>query len=344
MFSSLLPLSAQMGDFCYNIAMSMNNIKVIGYTEFIVEDGEKMRKAFDLPGVNLQLICVNNEQDFVDELNDKIFDIAFIFDPLVDTTILRVIQILDSRQQKIPRMVLVGSLDDFSIAAALDVTGTLQKVTQSTMGTMLRMAEMEMQQASENYDKRLKLMRGETAMMEAFANSLAERDKSTEEHTKRVTALAVKLARKLGMLRVDVINLRKGALLHDWGKIGIPDSILLKEDKLTDAEWVIMKTHPQKAYDVLVNVETLTDALDIPYCHHEAWNGSGYPRGLIGKAIPLAARIFSIVDVYDALTSNRPYRLAWTKEVTLAHIESLSGIHFDPAIVPIFIEMIIGEK
>ena len=138
----------------------------------------------------------------------------------------------------------------------------------------------------------------------------------------------------------DLVYVRRGALLHDMGKLGIPDAILQKPDKLTDEEWKIMRMHPQFAYDMLSRVEYLKAALDIPYCHHEKWDGSGYPRGLKGEEIPVAARIFAVVDVWDALTSDRPYRPAWSKEDTLAYIREQSDKHFDPQVVELFFRVI----
>jgi putative two-component system response regulator len=128
-------------------------------------------------------------------------------------------------------------------------------------------------------------------------------------------------------------------LLHDIGKMGIPDAILHKPDKLSAEEWVIMKKHPQYAYTMFSSIAYLRPALDIPYCHHEKWDGSGYPRGLKGEQIPLAARIFAVVDVYDALTSDRPYRKAWSREKALAYIQQQAGLHFDPEIVSAFLGM-----
>jgi HD-GYP domain-containing protein (c-di-GMP phosphodiesterase class II) len=127
--------------------------------------------------------------------------------------------------------------------------------------------------------------------------------------------------------------------LHDIGKLGVPDGILLKPGKLTNEEWVIMRQHPQHAYDMLSPISYLRRALDIPYCHHEKWDGSGYPRGLSGEQIPLAARLFSVVDVWDALCSDRPYRQAWSQEKVLEYISSLSGTHFDPKIVEMFLQV-----
>jgi len=137
------------------------------------------------------------------------------------------------------------------------------------------------------------------------------------------------LARTMGAAEAELANIRRGALLHDIGKMGVPDSILLKPDKLTDEEWETMRKHPMYAYEMLSPIHYLRPALDIPYCHHEKWDGSGYPRGLQGEGIPLAARIFAVVDVWDALTSDRPYRKAWKKENALEYIREQAGKHFD---------------
>ncbi|MFN3492513.1 MAG: HD-GYP domain-containing protein, partial [Anaerolineales bacterium] len=176
--------------------------------------------------------------------------------------------------------------------------------------------------------------------IEGWSKALDLRDRETEGHTRRVTDLTLKLAQQLGLSRHEIINIRRGALLHDIGKIGIPDHILLKPGKLTEDEWVIMHQHPQYAYDMLASVEYLRPALEIPYCHHEKWDGTGYPRGLKGEEIPISARIFAVADVWDALTSHRPYRLAWSKEKALEYIKSQAGNHFDPQIVKAFLEII----
>jgi len=134
-------------------------------------------------------------------------------------------------------------------------------------------------------------------------------------------------------------DVRAAAMLHDIGKLGVPDGILLKPEPLTDEEWVAMKKHPQFAYDMLSPVDYLRPALDIPYCHHEKWDGSGYPRGLKGEEIPLAARIFAVVDVWDALRSDRPYRAGWSEEKVRQHVRQQSGIHFDPQVVEVFLKL-----
>lgn len=174
------------------------------------------------------------------------------------------------------------------------------------------------------------------AALQGWARALDLRDHSTEQHTSRVADLAIDLAREMGFTEPDLTYIRRGALLHDIGKMGIPDSILLKPGPLSEAEWAIMRQHPRYAFELLEPITHLKPALDIPYCHHERWDGSGYPRGLRQDAIPLTARIFAVADVWDALTSDRPYRPAWGPEQALAFLRDQSGVQFDPAVVVVF--------
>jgi HD-GYP domain-containing protein (c-di-GMP phosphodiesterase class II) len=176
--------------------------------------------------------------------------------------------------------------------------------------------------------------------LEGWSRALDMRDKETEGHSIRVTEMTLRLGRLLGVRDVEEVHLRRGSLLHDMGKIGIPDAILLKPGPLTAEEWEVMRTHPVRAYEMLAPIPYLSKALEIPHCHHEKWDGSGYPRGLKGEEIPLSARIFAVVDVYDALTSDRPYRPAWTKEKALDHIREQTGKHFDPQVVEAFLSNI----
>ncbi|MCB2178606.1 GAF domain-containing protein [bacterium] len=176
--------------------------------------------------------------------------------------------------------------------------------------------------------------------LEGWAHALELRDRETVGHARRVTELTLKLAKRMGISGTELANIRRGTLLHDIGKMGLPDSILLKEGPLTKEEELVMKTHPQLAYDMLVPIPYLKPALDIPYYHHEKWDGSGYPNGIRGKDIPLSARIFAVVDVWDALVFDRPYRGAWTKEMARTYIIEQSGTHFDPDVVKVFLTLI----
>ena len=177
------------------------------------------------------------------------------------------------------------------------------------------------------------------ATIRGWSQALELRDKETEGHAQRVSDLTFKLAQRLGIPNTEMEHVRRGVLLHDIGKMGIPDAVLLKPGKLTEEEWAIMRQHPVYAYEMLSSISYLKPALDIPHYHHERWDGSGYPDGLKGEQIPFYARIFAVVDVYDALTSDRPYRPAWTVEKSLEHIHEQSGKHFDPRIVDTFLEM-----
>jgi PAS domain S-box-containing protein len=184
----------------------------------------------------------------------------------------------------------------------------------------------------------MELMLAYDATIEGWSRALDLRDRETEGHTQRVTEMVLGLAEKMGVSDAEKMDLRRGALLHDIGKMGVPDSILLKAGSLSESEWEIMRQHPFYAFQMLSPISYLKHALDIPYCHHEKWDGSGYPRGLKGEEIPLSARMFSVVDVFDALTSDRPYRAAWPPEKGYRFIQKQAGIQFDPRVVKIFLE------
>ena len=178
------------------------------------------------------------------------------------------------------------------------------------------------------------------ATIEGLSRAMDLRDKRTEEHARRVTETTIGLAVRLGVGGSDLVHIRRGAILHDIGKVAIPDDILFKPGPLAEEEWEIMRRHPTIAVDLLSPVTYLAPALDIPHWHHEKWDGTGYPDGLNGNQIPFPARMFALVDVYDALISDRPYRSAWSKRDAVAYIESQSGKHFDPKIVPEFLDLI----
>ncbi len=176
--------------------------------------------------------------------------------------------------------------------------------------------------------------------IEGWSRALDLRDKETVGHTLRVTEMTLQLAREMDLDSEQLVHIRRGALLHDIGKMGIPDSILLKPGALTDQEWEVMRRHPVYAYEMLQPIEYLRPALDIPHYHHEKWDGSGYPHGLKGDAIPLSARIFAVVDVWDALSSDRPYRGGWPMERVHEFLRAQAGSHFDPEIVNVFLKLL----
>jgi HD-GYP domain-containing protein (c-di-GMP phosphodiesterase class II) len=206
-------------------------------------------------------------------------------------------------------------------AIAIDNSQMLAELTQSN--TDLRMA----------YETTL----------EGWSRALDLRDNDTQGHTARVAALTVILGRAMGMDTEGIVHLRRGALLHDIGKMGIPDSILLKPGPLTDEEWEVMRRHPVYAYELLSPIPYLRPALDIPHLHHERWDGSGYPLGLKCEEIPLAARVFAVVDVWDALTSSRPYRSKVREERAREIIRQGSGKDFDPRVVESFLRLDLSQ-
>jgi HD-GYP domain-containing protein (c-di-GMP phosphodiesterase class II) len=175
--------------------------------------------------------------------------------------------------------------------------------------------------------------------IEGWARALELRDKDTEGHTRRVTEMTLEIARRYELSEEQLAHIGRGAMLHDIGKMGVPDAILLKPEALTAAEWEIMKKHPVYAFELLAPIAYLGPAVDIPYCHHEKWDGTGYPRGLKGEQIPLAARIFAVADMWDALRSARMYHQPWPQQEVCDHIRSLAGTHFDPEVVAVFLEM-----
>ncbi|THF68377.1 PAS domain S-box protein [Deinococcus sp. Arct2-2] len=216
--------------------------------------------------------------------------------------------------------------------------GWLEKLATLLGQASIAVENAQLLQELERSNLELRLAYDET--IEGWARALDLRDHETEGHSRRVTEQTVALCQQLGMPPEELVHVRRGALLHDIGKMGIRDAVLLKPGALTDEEWVEMRKHPGYAVALLRPIKFLRPALDIPEYHHEKWDGSGYPLGLRGTDIPVAARAFALVDVYDALTSHRPYRRAWTKERALEHLQSGASTHFDPDLVQIFMQMI----
>lgn len=214
-----------------------------------------------------------------------------------------------------------------------------------TANRLLRQQRMQLEEWSKSLEKLVDLRTAELSdayglTLEGWARALELREQETAGHCHRVVELALKLAGRLGVPEEEMVNIHRGALLHDIGKMGIPDSILLKPGPLTAEEWQIMRLHPVYAYELLHIIPYLQPALDIPHYHHEHWDGNGYPIGLSGEDIPLAARIFAVIDVWDALLSDRPYRSAWHPNKVIEYIQQASGNHFDPAIVSIFLDIV----
>ncbi len=188
-------------------------------------------------------------------------------------------------------------------------------------------------------DRESRLKQDYDRTLEGWARALEFRDRQTEGHSRRVIDLTLGLARACGVHEQDLASYYRGALLHDIGKMAVPDKILYKKTRLSGAEWKVMRKHPHVALEMLTSIPFLEKALAIPVYHHEWWNGAGYPFGLKGDKIPLPARIFAVVDTWDALLSNRPYRKAWPRRAVIAHLVQEKGRHFDPEIVDQFLAM-----
>ncbi len=187
---------------------------------------------------------------------------------------------------------------------------------------------------------RQRLSDGTEQAMRVLVSAMDLRHRETSDHSERVMRMAVGMARLVGVRGEALQNLARGALLHDIGKLALPDAILTKPGKLDAAEMAVMRQHPTIGHDLLQRVAFLRDAAEIPYCHHERWDGNGYPRGLRGEAIPLAARIFSVVDVWDALISPRVYKQAWPEPAVLDYLKEVAGSQLDPQLVSLFVDHI----
>lgn len=238
---------------------------------------------------------------------------------------------LESRIGRIRRTVAVGVFGSFAaLYAALFglVYGASRRLTH---------------QASENEQLAKEVVLAYDQTIEGWSSALDLRDEETEGHSRRVTDMTVAIAATMGFTPDQLVDVRRGALLHDIGKMGVPDAILHKQGPLDKTEWEIMREHPGYANRMLEPIGYLGSALEIPYCHHERWDGSGYPRGLSGEQIPLSARIFAIVDVWDALSSNRPYRPAWSADEVREKLLAESGKHFDPQVVTTFLRELNGR-
>jgi len=210
----------------------------------------------------------------------------------------------------------------------------------NVLGAILSIAaKIHLNQVEQARQNELKLTYDNTLM--GWAKALETRDKEIGGHSDRVTNLTRKLSKLCGITdKKELEYIHRGALLHDIGKMAISDNILLKQGSLTEEEWDEIYKHPEYALNMVKEIPFLSPSLDIPYCHHEKWDGTGYPRGLVGEQIPIAARIFAVVDVWDALISDRPYRKKWEREKALKYIEEMSGTHFDPKVVVKFLDLI----
>ena len=266
--------------------------------------------------------------------------------------------------QRVPNVVYIGTpgeeaesilyvpmLSPERVVGVLQVQSFVTGTFSMAHATMLGLAANVAAVAIENARLVADLQRSNQELREAYdstregwSRALALRDHEPHGHSARVTALTVRLARAAGIGEQELTYIRWGALLHDIGKMGIPDAVLLKPGTLTEEEGQVMRMHPVYAQDLLAPIVFLRPALAIPYCHHERWDGAGYPRGLRGDEIPLEARMFAVIDIWDALRSDRPYRPAWSVERVREYIHSLTGTHLDPEVVALFFRVLDGDS
>ncbi len=333
------------------IAMELEDrLKGLGYDVLaVVDSGEKaIQKASKLrPDLVLMDIMLKGEMDGV-EAADQIqtrFDI-----PVIYLTAYASEHILQRAKITAPLGYLIKPFEEKSLHTTIEMALYRHQMEQKLKQYQDHLEELVVERTAELVKSNEQLQQVHVELAQAYRETLAGwaralelRDKETEGHSQRVTEMTVLLSKAMEMNGDELVHVRRGALLHDVGKMAVPDHILLKPTPLTDEEWTIMRQHPVHAYQMLSPIAYLRPALDIPYCHHERWDGEGYPRGLKGEQIPLAARVFAVVDVWDALHSNRHYRNAWSVEKIYAHIRKQAGRHFDPKVVEVFLQ-IMGEK
>jgi PAS domain S-box-containing protein/putative nucleotidyltransferase with HDIG domain len=296
------------------------NSEALKYTRLRLGEGNGGRAALERRIVSVVNLSPESSVFFQSPLLAGEKFVAYFAAPLISKNLVRGVIEIFHRHPLDPDAEWMSFLDALAGQAAIAIDN-------STLVDALQRTNLELADA---YD----------ATIEGWSHALDLRDKETEGHTLRVTELSLRLARALGLLEDQLIHIRRGGLLHDIGKMGVPDSILLKPGPLDEAEWEVMRRHPAYAYEMLLPIAYLRPALDIPYCHHEKWDGTGYPRGLKGEQIPLAARVFAIADVWDALCSDRPYRQGWPIAKVRDHIASLAGTHFEPRLVELFLRII----
>lgn len=305
------------------------------------EDEQAIVEALGSAGFSLILKRVQTLIEIADALDNDTWSLCLIDALITNTTPEAVIKLLAARWQETPYLVMFGSpvtaIEILNIARAHNINKDLFV----ELGAMI---VREINSAGERMRKRIDAEQGIIMLMDAWGRALELRDPGTLGHTQRVTFLSLRLAREMKVDKKHLIGLQRGALLHDIGKLGIPDSILLKPEPLTEDEMSVMRTHPGLAFNLLSPIRYLENVMDVPFCHHEKWDGTGYPRRIKGLEIPENARIFAVCDVYDALTTPRPYRDAWTSEKALEFIEAESGKYFDPGIAKVFVKMMKEEN
>ena len=299
-----------------------------------------IKKALDREGYTPIILRVDTEAatQVAISSHDK-WDIIICDYVLPSFSAKRALEIKRENLGDIP-FIIVSGYENEETALEMLRSGAHDFVYKSQLARLHLAIKRQLKEAGERMSSRIAVEKAYIDVVEAWGIAMERRDIYTKDHTVRVTDTSLRFARALGIAGSQFRAIRFGGLLHDIGKIGIPDAVLLKKDSLTPEEMAIMRLHPGIAYEMLSENDFLREFIPIPYCHHEKWDGTGYPRRLAGKDIPLEARLFSVCDVYDALTNERPYRKPWSKEKAVAHLRSEKGKSFEPELVEKFIEMI----
>lgn len=303
------------------------------------DDELMMIRALQQNGYSVTHRRVETEAALQVALEERAWDVIVCDYRMPRLSPYRVLEILKASGHDAPVIVFSGAVQEEE-AIGLLKEGASDFITKDRLPRLVLAVRRELRQHSERARHRLDLEIAYEQTILAWGKALELRDIYTQGHTLRVTDLALRLARLFDISGQQFKAMYRGSLLHDIGKMGIPDLVLLKRDELTPDERTIMEMHPVLAFELLAPIEFLRDAIDIPYCHHEKWNGQGYPRGLMGYQIPQAARLFSVADVYDALTSDRPYRKSWTKARAVEYLQEERNRSFDPEAVDSFVEMV----
>ena len=298
----------------------------------------------ELRRAGYQVVCKRVETDAAMrlELHEKTWDVVLCDYSMPSYSPEHALTTQKSLAPKLPFIVISGVIDE-EIAVRMIKAGANDFISKNKLQRLPLAIMRELRQAGKDMQHELDLQSNYEAVIAAWGKAMELRDHDTRGHTLRVTDLTMRLAKEIGFSG-SMVNLQRGALLHDIGKIGIPDQVLLKPEPLSDDERRIIEKHPQLAYDMLKDIDFLKEAVWIPYCHHEKWDGSGYPRGLKRLDIPFEARIFAVVDVFDALTSQRPYRELWSRDVALGYLREQKARIFDPSVTDAFLHMMAGIR
>jgi putative nucleotidyltransferase with HDIG domain len=304
----------------------------------IIEDSENdadliARALKKSNGFDLKTERVDNSNDLFRALTDDEWDLIICDVNIPGLSFKSTLAMIERFDTDTPVIIVTGSISSLDLIEMIGYTTSYGYVNKSELWLIGSVVKNIRQIDTEQYQQ-----------LELLTRALEYKDHNTKEHSDRVVGLSVAVAREMGLSGKSIKYIKRGALLHDIGKVGIPDSILLKKSALTPEEMDIMKLHPQLGYELLKSSPSMKRVVDIPHYHHERWDGSGYPHGLKGTAIPLAARIFSVVDVYDAMANSRVYREALPKEDVIEYIKTESGKYFDPDVVKAFLNVIEEEE